>query len=363
MAALCPERVLSVPCALGDPGIRHRVVHYVTMPVMTDANTPSETGPFAAPGIDPAFMHEKVGLKPPGSAMIVFDNVFKHYEDTGNAIGMDGVSLRVDKGEFVFIVGHSGSGKSTFIRLLIKELEPDSGKIMVGGRSLSTLRRSKIPMLRRNIGCVFQDFKLLPNRTIYENVAYAMQVTGRSKSEIRRRVPEIIHLVGLAEKIDRYPDELSGGEQQRVSIARAFVNKPPLLIADEPTGNLDPETSFGIMELLNRINRTGTTVVIATHDTVMVDRLRKRVIQLEQGRVVRDQARASYGDAVAQEIGLNDLGQNTGSFPAVSSSSTGQIPIVPSSTGSFPAVPPATPPAQQEPTSPGDTSGRPEDAQ
>jgi cell division transport system ATP-binding protein len=340
VAALCPPRVLTLPESAPGTEIPVIVSQYATMPVMSDTPSPSNTGPFSVPGVDPAFQQEKVGLKPPGSAMIVFDHVYKHYEDTGNAIGMDGVSLRVDKGEFVFIVGHSGSGKSTFIRLLIKELEPDSGKIMVGGRSLSTLKRSKIPMLRRNIGCVFQDFKLLPNRTVYENVAYAMQVTGRTRSEIRRRVPEIIHLVGLAEKIDRYPDELSGGEQQRVSIARAFVNKPPLLVADEPTGNLDPETSFGIMELLNRINRTGTTVVIATHDTIMVDRMRKRVIQLEQGRVVRDQARAAYGDAVAQEIGLNDLGQTTGSMPAINPSSTGQIPIVPSSsTGQFPVTP------------------------
>ncbi len=281
--------------------------------------SPSDTG-----------MMNQVGLKPPGSAMIMFSDVYKHYDDSENAIGMDGVSLRIDKGEFVFIVGHSGSGKSTFIRLILKELDPDSGKIMVGGRSLATLKRSKIPLLRRNIGCVFQDYKLLPNRTVYENVAYAMQVTGCSKSEIRRRVPEIIHLVGLAEKIDSYPDELSGGEQQRVSVARAFVNKPPLLIADEPTGNLDPETSMGIMELLNRINRTGTTVVIATHDTNVVDRMRKRVLQLEKGRVIRDQARASYDDEIASEIGLTGLAGQTGSIPVLgqSPSATGSIPVV-----------------------------------
>jgi cell division transport system ATP-binding protein len=241
---------------------------------------------------------------------------------------MDDVSLRIDKGEFVFVVGHSGSGKSTFIRLMLKELDPDSGKIMVGGRSLATLKRSKVPLLRRNIGCVFQDFKLLANRTVFENIAYAMQVTGASKAEIRRRVPQIIHLVGLSEKVDRYPDELSGGEQQRVSIARAFINKPPLLIADEPTGNLDPETSLGIMDLLLRINREGgTTVIVATHDTGIVDRLRKRVIQLEGGRLVRDQARGGYEDTVARDIGLGQTGQ----FPSVGGH-------VPGTTGVFPAV-------------------------
>jgi cell division transport system ATP-binding protein len=211
----------------------------------------------------------------------------------------------------------------------MKELEATDGSLFIAGRDITRLKPDRVPYLRRNIGAVFQDFKLLPNRTVYENVAYAMQVTGRSRSEIRRRVPEIIHLVGLAEKIDRYPDELSGGEQQRVSVARAFVNKPPLLIADEPTGNLDPETSFGIMELLSRINRTGTTVLIATHDTIMVDRMRKRVIQLEQGRVVRDQARAAYGDVVAHEIGLNDLGQQqTSQTTTLHPSSTGQIPQI-----------------------------------
>jgi cell division transport system ATP-binding protein len=298
------------------------------------------------PAADTGAMHQ-VGLKAPGSAMIVFDSVHKRYEESDHtSVGMDGVSLRIDKGEFVFVVGHSGSGKSTFIRLMLKELEPDKGKIMVGGRSLATLRRSKVPLLRRNIGCVFQDFKLLPNRTVFENIAYAMQVTGASRTDIRRRVPQIIHLVGLSEKVDRYPDELSGGEQQRVSIARAFINKPPLLIADEPTGNLDPETSLGIMDLLLRINREGgTTVIVATHDTAIVDRLRKRVIQLEGGRIVRDQARASYEDAVANEIGLQTGAGSTGQFPAVQQH-------VPGTTGVFPAVgtPYDTP---QPPTGPG----------
>lgn len=291
---------------------------------MDETYNPNNTGSFASPyGQSIESSMEKVGLKPPGSSMIVFENVYKHYEDNGTTIGvgMDGVNIRIDKGEFIFLVGPSGSGKSSFIRLILKEISPDSGKIMVGGRTLSTLRRSKIPQLRKNIGCVFQDYKLLPTRTVFENVAYALQVTGSSKSEIRRKVPEIIHLVGLSEKIDSYPDELSGGEQQRVSIARAFVNHPPLLIADEPTGNLDPETSTGIMDLLSRINRTGTTVVVATHDVVIVDAMRRRVVQLEKGRIVRDQARAQYDDQVAQDIGLSEARGNTGSLPVVEKTS------------------------------------------
>jgi cell division transport system ATP-binding protein len=230
--------------------------------------------------------------RPAGSAMILFDQVTKIYEP--NIRGLDDVSLQIDKGEFVFLVGPSGSGKSTFIKLLLKELDVTSGNLIVGGRSLPKLKRSKIPILRRNIGCVFQDFKLLPNRTVYQNVAYALQVQGKSRAEIRKKVPDIIGLVGLADKSDRFPNELSGGEQQRVSVARAFVNHPPLLIADEPTGNLDPDTSVGIMQLLYRINRAGTTVVMATHDREMVDKMRRRVIQLEDARVVRDDRRGGY---------------------------------------------------------------------
>jgi cell division transport system ATP-binding protein len=226
------------------------------------------------------------------AAMIVFDQVTKLYEP--NIPGLLDVSLQIDKGEFVFLVVPSGSGKSTFIKLLLKELEVSSGNLIVGGRSLPKLKRSKVPILRRNIGCVFQDFKLLPNRTVYQNVAYALQVQGRPRTEIRKKVPDIIGLVGLADKGDRYPHELSGGEQQRVSVARAFVNHPPLLIADEPTGNLDPDTSVGIMQLLYRINRAGTTVVMATHDREMVDKMRRRVIQLENARVVRDDRRGGY---------------------------------------------------------------------
>jgi len=227
--------------------------------------------------------------------VIRFEDVTKIYQPT--TVGLEKVSLHIEKGEFVFLVGPSGSGKSTFIRLLIRELEPDDGKVSVGGRDLATLRRWKVPYLRRNIGCVFQDFKLLANKTAFENVLYALQVTGGSSSDARKKATEMLSLVGLAHKGKNYPNQLSGGEQQRVSIARAFVNHPPLLIADEPTGNLDPETSLGIMQLLYRINKTGTTVVMATHDREMVDRMRRRVIQLEDGRVIRDQKRGGYGEA------------------------------------------------------------------
>jgi cell division transport system ATP-binding protein len=224
--------------------------------------------------------------------MILFDQATKIYPP--RIVGLDDVSLQIDKGEFVFLVGASGSGKSTFIKLLLKELDLTSGNLIVGGRSLPKLRRSKVPILRRNIGCVFQDFKLLPNRSVYQNVAYTLQVQGRSRAEIRKKVPDMIGLVDLADKGDRYPNELSGGEQQRVSLARAFVNHPPLLFCDEPTGNLDPDTSVGIMQILYRINRAGTTVLMATHDREMVDKMRRRVIQLDQGRLVRDDRRGGY---------------------------------------------------------------------
>ncbi len=226
--------------------------------------------------------------------MIKFEDVTKIYPPS--TVGLEKVSLHIEKGEFVFLVGPSGSGKSTFIRLLIKELEPDRGRVSVGGRDLSALRRWKVPYLRRNIGCVFQDFKLLPNKTAFENVMYALLVTGNANHDSKKKASEILNLVGLGSKADSLPTQLSGGEQQRVSIARAFVNHPPLLIADEPTGNLDPETSMGIMQLLYRINKTGTTVLMATHDREMVDRMRRRVIALEAGKVVRDQKRGGYGE-------------------------------------------------------------------
>jgi len=224
--------------------------------------------------------------------MIVFNEVTKTYDPAVEALR--DVTFVIEKGEFVFVVGASGSGKSTLIRLLLKELEPTSGRIVVGGRDLGRLKRSKVPSLRRNIGCVFQDFKLLPNRTAAENVAYALKVQGENRNGIRRKVPEVLGLVGLSHKMNSLPDELSGGEQQRVSIARACVNHPPLLVCDEPTGNLDPDTSVGIMQLLYRINRAGTTILMVTHDREMVDKMRKRVIALEDGRLARDERRGGY---------------------------------------------------------------------
>jgi len=222
----------------------------------------------------------------------------------GGNVGLDGVSLGVERGEFVFLVGATGCGKSTFIRLLMKEVEASRGQVLIAGRDITKLPRKKVPKLRRNIGVVFQDFKLLPNRTVYDNVAYCLQVIGESRSSIRAKVPEILRLVGLSTKLHDYPDELSGGEQQRVSLARAFVNHPPLLLADEPTGNLDPETSIGIMQLLYRVNRTGTTVIVATHDSEMVDKMRRRVIELKQGRVVRDQRSGFYREDESSTFGI-----------------------------------------------------------
>ena len=212
----------------------------------------------------------------------------------GGAVGLDRASLRVGRGEFVFLVGPTGCGKSTCIRLLLKELEASKGDISIAGHKLAEVPRNKVPYLRRNIGVVFQDYKLLPNRTVYDNVGYSLQVIGETRQEIRRKVPDILRLVGLSTKLHNYPDELSGGEQQRVSIARAFVNHPPLLLADEPTGNLDPETSIGIMQLIYRINRTGTTVIVATHDNEMVDKMRRRVVELREGRIIRDQQSGMY---------------------------------------------------------------------
>jgi cell division transport system ATP-binding protein len=242
--------------------------------------------------IAPADVRPEPAAAPSPSAMIVFEGVTKVYEPDVTAL--DGVSFVIDKGEFVFIVGASGSGKSTLIKLLLKEIEPTSGKIIVGGRDLTRLKHSKVPLLRRNVGCVFQDFKLLPSRTAAENVAYALKVQGESRTSIRRKVPEVMNMVGLAHKMDSLPDELSGGEQQRVSIARAVVNHPPLLVCDEPTGNLDPDTSVGIMQLLYRINRAGTTILMVTHDREMVDKMRKRVIALEGGKLARDERRGGY---------------------------------------------------------------------
>ncbi|HEX3540953.1 MAG TPA: cell division ATP-binding protein FtsE [Acidimicrobiales bacterium] len=225
--------------------------------------------------------------------MIRFDNVTKAYK--GSTVALREVSVDIQKGEFVFLVGPSGSGKSTFVRLVTKEEEPEEGQIWVAGKNIANLSQWKIPYLRRNIGCVFQDFRLLPTKSVFENVAFALEVIGRPRHVIRSQVPQILDLVGLGKKTGNLPHELSGGEQQRVAIARAFVNRPLILLADEPTGNLDPSTSAGIMRLLDRINRTGTTVIMATHDQSIVDSMRRRVIELDRGSVIRDQARGVYG--------------------------------------------------------------------
>jgi cell division transport system ATP-binding protein len=226
--------------------------------------------------------------------MIRFENVTKTYRRSTQP-ALNGVSLDVGRGEFVFVVGQSGSGKSTMLRLILCEEAASSGNVMVAGRELSRLPRRKVPALRREIGTVFQDFRLLPNKDVFGNVAFALQVLGRSRQTIRAVVPETLAMVGLAGKEKRLPHQLSGGEQQRVAIARAFVNKPPILLADEPTGNLDPTTSLGIVRLLDRINSTGTTIVMATHDDGIVDELRKRVLELDDGVLVRDQLQGVYG--------------------------------------------------------------------
>jgi cell division transport system ATP-binding protein len=226
--------------------------------------------------------------------VILFDRVSKLYANQQRP-ALENVSLEIEKGEFVFLVGPSGSGKSTFLRLVLREERTTKGSVWVLGKDLGRLSNWKIPTMRRQIGTVFQDFRLLPNKTVAENVGFALEVIGKPKSIIRKVVPEVLEVVGLEGKEQRRPDELSGGEQQRVAIARAFVNRPMLLIADEPTGNLDPGTSVGIMKLLDRINRLGTTVVMSTHDSVIVDQMRRRVIELEGGHLVRDQSRGVYG--------------------------------------------------------------------
>ncbi len=238
----------------------------------------------------------------------------------GGQVALDRLSIEIDRGEFAFITGPTGCGKSTLIKALIRDVEPAAGRVVIAGKDINELAHDRTPYLRRRIGTVFQDFKLLPNRTVYDNVAYALQVIGEPRSQIRKKVPEILRLVGLQAKIHNYPDELSGGEQQRVAIARAFVNHPPLLLADEPTGNLDPETSIGIMQLLYRINRTGTTVLVVTHDRDMVDKMRRRVIALEEGRLVRDEDAGGYHDEsttefaarMRAEMGVGDEGSTNG---------------------------------------------------
>jgi cell division transport system ATP-binding protein len=269
--------------------------------------------------------------------MIRLHNVTKVYDNS--VVAVREVGLEVAKGEFVFLVGPSGSGKSTLLRLMMREERPDSGEVWVAGKLASSLPSWKVPHLRRSIGTVFQDFKLLPNKTVYENVSFALEVTGRSRHVIRTQVPQVLKLVGLSTKADRQPRQLSGGEQQRVSIARAFVNRPLILLADEPTGNLDPGTSVGIMRILDRINRTGTTVVMATHDHAIVDAMRRRVVQLDDGRVIRDQRSGAYeirvqANVAAAEAAVEEVGD--------------YVPAVPETTAELEALVEAVPPATDE---------------
>ena len=245
--------------------------------------------PVDAPGADAA---RAAGVEP----VILMEHLTKVYPAQPDKPALNDVNLAIYPGEFVFLVGHSGSGKSTMLNTIIRDVKPTSGRILVAGMDLTKLKNRKVPYLRRQIGTVFQDYKLLPNKTVYENVAFALQCIGKPRAVVRQQVPEVLRLVGLGERMDSFPDELSGGEQQRVSVARAMVNRPPLLVCDEPTGNLDPAISLGIMKLLDRINRTGTTVLVATHDREMVDSMHRRVIALEAGRVVRDQERGGYGN-------------------------------------------------------------------
>jgi len=226
--------------------------------------------------------------------MVELKDVIKKYPN--GTIALQNVNLKIEKGEFVFVVGQSGSGKSTIVKLLLKEEDPTEGEVFVNGYEVNEMSRKEIPFLRRSLGVVFQDFRLLPNKTVYENVAFAMQITESMPKEIRRQVPMALALVGISRKANMYPHQLSGGEQQRVALARALVNNPALLIADEPTGNLDPETSYEIMKLLCEVNHRGTTVIVATHEKAIVDELKKRVVAINKGTIVRDQEKGSYKD-------------------------------------------------------------------
>jgi cell division transport system ATP-binding protein len=290
MALLCAT--ISAP----DSDIRRReAVRRHALPRRTRREVPAH--PVAAPA--------RPANTPNANAntVVEFRGVTKEY-DSGDT-GLERATFAIDRQEFVFLVGATGSGKSTIMRLLIKELDPSEGVIRVAGRSLAEIERKRIPYYRRNVGVVFQDFKLLPTRTVYDNIAYALQVTGASRRQIRVSLPDILRLTGLSTKLHNYPHQLSGGEQQRVAVARAFASHPPLLLADEPTGNLDPDTSIGIMQLLYRINRAGTTVIVATHDNEMVDKMRRRVIELKRGRIVRDEATGLY----AQDETTGDLAE------------------------------------------------------
>ncbi|PWM34900.1 cell division ATP-binding protein FtsE [Olsenella uli] len=294
-AVLHPESVQApaVPAAdaLDSAAAEDLAVHAVTASEPADpTDQPGFTSVFA-----PLASDDSPAVPRTGAPTVSFKNVSLIYPAQPNKPALDDVSLDVYPGEFVFVVGHSGSGKSSLLRLITRELKATHGQVIVGGQDLTKMRNKKVPYLRRQIGTVYQDFKLLPNKTVYENVAFALECIGKPRSVIKAQVPEVLRLVGLAERMDHFPDQLSGGEQQRVSVARAMVNRPPLLVCDEPTGNLDPAISLGIMKLLDRINRAGTTIVMATHDREMVDSMRKRVIALEAGHVVRDQEKGGYG--------------------------------------------------------------------
>jgi cell division transport system ATP-binding protein len=284
--------------------------------------------------------------------MIRFDQVTKTYAGTSRP-ALDGVTVEVLKGEFVFLVGASGSGKSSFLRLVLKEERPSRGQIHVLGQQLTTLPNRKVPYFRRNLGVVFQDFRLLPNKTVFDNVAFTLQVIGKSKGFIQEAVPDVLKMVGLAGKQTRYPHELSGGEQQRVAIARAIVNKPAILLADEPTGNLDPATSMGIMTLLATINANGTTVLMATHDSGIVDQMKRRVIELVSGHIVRDEKSGGYQ---TQAIPVQQLAMDESLAPRGPSAATGLISTVradaEADSGVPAAVPPAAPVAEPATTAP-----------
>ena len=257
---------------------------------------PDFTSVFAPSDLDRAQERKKMARQAGVEPVILTEHLTKIYPAQPNKPALDDVNIEIYPGEFVFLVGHSGSGKTTLLNTLLRNVKPTSGRVLVAGQDLMRIKNRRIPYLRRQIGAVFQDYKLLPNKTAYENVAFALQCIGKPRGVIRAQVPEVLRLVGLADQMDSLPDQLSGGEQQRVSVARAMVNRPPLLICDEPTGNLDPAISLGIMKLLERINRTGTTVIVATHDREMVDSMHRRVIALEGGRVIRDQERGGYGN-------------------------------------------------------------------
>ena len=257
---------------------------------------PDFTSVFAPADLDRAQERKKMARQAGVEPVILTEHLTKIYPAQPNKPALDDVNIEIYPGEFVFLVGHSGSGKTTLLNTLLRNVKPTSGRVLVAGQDLMRIKNRRIPYLRRQIGAVFQDYKLLPNKTAYENVAFALQCIGKPRGVIRAQVPEVLRLVGLADQMDSLPDQLSGGEQQRVSVARAMVKRPPLLICDEPTGNLDPAISLGIMKLLERINRTGTTVIVATHDREMVDSMHRRVIALEGGRVIRDQERGGYGN-------------------------------------------------------------------